>query len=133
VVKAIVETEQGKQGLKRLGKASPEEIAKLFKAREVRLGPAGERDLIVRGSGAMTGADNEWFWLVRVVGGHPLVVLWTGGNSVSILTRRTNGLPDIETDWTSAAGYSLTWIYRYEGDQYKLVSKRTTYDRHQGK
>jgi hypothetical protein len=87
-------------------------------------------DLLVKGQDAMTGADNDWFWIVLHASKHPKVVLWTGGNCVAISRHRTQGYPDILGNWSSAAGYTITSEYQFDADKYVLYKKAESHLKH---
>jgi hypothetical protein len=73
----------------------------------------------------MSGADNTWFWVVRSAHKDPKAVLFAGGNSVEMMTRRTNGYRDIRSAWSSAAT-TIVCIYKFDGTEYKRRSSKTT-------
>ncbi len=126
VLSLIVKTDAGKEGIEQTKdciashRCSTErnDPATLFRATEVHLGSQAEADLLVIGVFPMSGADNDWFWLVRSADKQPTVVLWTGGNCVQVLRSRTNGLNDVRSTWSSGAG-SRTTTYRFDGRVYK--------------
>ncbi len=123
VVQTILETNTGKQGLSDLSETQRTDVGKLFSAREVRLGQQSERDLIVMGKGPMSGADNTWFWLVRILPDHPRAVLWVGANGIGLLKSNTNGFRDVRSGWCSAA-FCETKAFRFERGRYKCVRTR---------
>lgn len=97
---------------------------KRFRVVQIDLGDAKEEDYLALGSEPVTGADNDWFWIVQVTQGKATVLLFTGGLGVKLLPRKSNGHFDIRTYWSSAA-FEQTELYRYTGSVYKLVSKHT--------
>jgi hypothetical protein len=117
VVAAIFQTEEGKMGAAMLTEEQRQHPESLFKAQALHLVSGGEQDLIVMGSGPMSGADNAWFWIVRKTPSGPEAVLWIGALGVSILRRSTHGLRDIESGWCSAA-FCETKRYRFNGKMY---------------
>jgi len=123
VVQAILRTDTGKLGRQYYPGKSDAELAELFRAIEVRLGPPGETDLLVSGNGFMSGADNDWFWLVRLVPNRPKVVLWVGGHSIELRTTHTNGLADIRSEWNSPNEMVLS-SFHFDGKKYVLVSEK---------
>ena len=125
VVQAILKTDTGKQGREYYAGKNDAELAKLFQAIEVPLGPPGERDLLVSGSGFMTGADNDWFWFVRLVQNRPTVVLWVGGYSIEVRTTRTNGFADIRSEWSSP-NEKVLQSFHFNGKKYVLVSEKSS-------
>ena len=125
VVDVLLKTEEGRQGFDSLPPPDRRDVAKLFRAREVRLGPLAERDFVVIGKGVMSGADNSWFWLVRIVKGRPIAVLWIGALEVELRDTRTNGFRDVRSHWSSAA-VTETKTYRFDGRRYKCVKTRSS-------
>lgn len=124
VIEAVLRTETGKQGLAGLDEGQRREVGKLFRAREMNLGPRNEEDLVIIGEGRMSGVDNTWFWIVRLLPDHPLVVLWAGANSVDLLKSRTNGLRDVKSDWCSAA-VCIAKTFHFEHGSYKCVRTKS--------
>jgi hypothetical protein len=102
VIEAIFQTEEGRLGAASLTAEQRQHPESLFKAHVLHLGPGSEQDFIVMGSGPMSGADNDWFWIVRQTVSGPRAILWVGALGVSILRRSTHGLRDIESGWCSA-------------------------------
>jgi hypothetical protein len=97
--------------------------AQLFTASATHLGALGGRDFVVTGHGAMTGADNDWFWVVRSAYKNPNVVLFAGGNSLELMKARVNGYRDIKSVWSSPSETG-TKIYRFNGVRYKLWQEK---------
>jgi hypothetical protein len=93
--------------------------AQLFTASETHLGVLGEKDLVVAGHGAMSGADNDWFWVVRSAYKNPKVVLFAGGYSLELMKARAKGYRDIKSVWSSPSETG-TKIYQFDGIRYKL-------------
>lgn len=130
VLNALLRTQQAKWAADRLKNRNHEELRGLFRVVNVHLSdPGAESDEVVAGKFPMAGADCDWFWLVRVVSGHAEVILFANGDSLELLVKRTNGYKDIRTSWGSAAGYTLTNIYRYDGSRYKQVHEFTKTER----
>ncbi len=96
---------------------------KLFHATKTHLYSANQTDLVVVGERPVSGADNNWFWVVRSVDTNPAVVLWVGCNSLTVRTTRRNEYRDISSD-TATAGIMIHEAYRFDGRVHKLV-KRT--------
>jgi hypothetical protein len=115
-----LKTDTGKEGVADLDEIHRKDVDRLFKGRELKLGPQGEKDLVVIGEGSMSGADNTWFWLVRVLPSHAQVVLWVGANQIGLLKSKTNGFRDIQSGWCSAAACE-TKTFRYDHGQYECV------------
>jgi len=117
VIAAIFQTEEGKLGVSSLTAEQQQHPESLFKAHVLHLGSGSEQYLIVMGSGPMSGADNDWFWIVRQTPAGARAVLWIGALGVTILRRSTHGLRDIESGWCSAA-FCETKRYRFNGKIY---------------
>lgn len=105
-------------------KPDRESMRKSFQAVRVDLGATNEEDYVVLGGGDYTGADCNWFWIVRVKQGNGQVLLFTGGLVVEILHQRTKGYHDIEESWGGNSG-SVTRIFRYNGATYELASEHS--------
>ena len=97
--------------------------ARFFHATEVRLGPTGEIDLLVIGGGPFSGADNDWFWLVRFPYRNPEIVLWEGANCISLDQNRTNGLRNVSSSWSSASQHREV-TFRFDGTKYRAGKER---------
>jgi hypothetical protein len=123
VLNALLKTAEARLTGTRLTELDRESQRKVFRVAQVDLGDAEEKDFIAVGSKPMTGADNEWFWIVRVRQGRASVLLFTGALSVSILPHKTNGRHDISSFWTMGAN-ELFRRYGYNGTVYKLTGQR---------
>jgi hypothetical protein len=91
----------------------------LFTAAEIHLNSASKADLVVAGIPPMTGADNDWYWIVCSVHGRPRMILFLGCNSFEILKTMTNGYHDIRSFWVAGSG-SITRTYKFNGVRYKV-------------
>jgi hypothetical protein len=98
-------------------------LSELLQAKAICLTGTSADDLVVKGDSPMTGADNDWFWIVLHAHSHPKAVLWVGGNGVYVTHHVTSGYRDLVATWSSAAGYTLTWKYRFDGEKYVLYQK----------
>jgi hypothetical protein len=96
--------------------------AELFRAAEVHLGDPDEVDLIVTGVPPMSGADNDWFWIVRSARKNPNVILFAGATSLELMNGKTLGLRDIRTVWYGASE-TYDVIYHFDGKVYKSWKK----------
>jgi hypothetical protein len=121
VLKLLLATKEGKQGLTFASEEERKDPSQLFIASEVHLGKK-QRALVVLGRSGMSGADNDWFWIV-LPGNHPRIVLWAGAYSLRFLLTRTNGLRDVETQWSSASEVS-TRLYKFDGGIYRLWTEK---------
>jgi len=120
VVDALRVTEEAKLNQDRISSLDREGFVRLFKAVEIH--PAGpkELDYLVLGLFPMTSADGDWFWLVRAHSMHPQVLLFASGNGIELSRHRTNGYRNIRSVWSSAAGYTITRVYKFDGKKYRL-------------
>jgi hypothetical protein len=123
VLDTLLSTPEAKEESERLGQLNREEKRKLFSAVKVYLAGRNEVDEVVIGNSPMSGADNDWFWIVREEGKSARVLLWANGLSLSLSRHRTNGYRDIETAWAAASGFEIDCFYRYDGKQYRLVRR----------
>lgn len=76
----------------------------------------------------MSGADNDWFWIVRSPLKQPKVILWCGGNSLELLDSKSGGYRDVRCTWSSASE-RVTRSYRYVKGRYRLRRERWTENR----
>jgi hypothetical protein len=65
VLKLLLRRPEVMQNWAEITDAEKKNPAHLFTAAEIDLGTSGDVDLIVEGGSLMSGADNEWFWIVR--------------------------------------------------------------------
>ena len=96
----------------------------LFKAFPVRLSKSSERDYVVWGQKILSGADNDWFWVVRSMAPRPRVVLFCGALSVELLPGAHKSLQDIRCSWESPGGDGFIRDYQFNGQRY-LLSRET--------
>jgi hypothetical protein len=125
VLDALLKTHEAKENWDRLKTLDRERLRKLFLVSKVHLAESGETDEVVLGSDPMSGADCYWFWIVRDKGERARVLLFTNNYGIDLLNTRTNGYREIRGVWSSAAGYSITRLYRYDGSRYRLAYERT--------
>ncbi len=92
----------------------------LFAGPEIHLGPANEIHLVVIGVCPVCGGDNDWFWIIRSPYKSPKTIGGGGGSGFAFLTTKTQGYRDLESDWSSAAGFWKKDVYRFKGSEYKL-------------
>src|SRR5437899_11433444 len=119
VLTLLLKTEEGKQGLERATDSEKKEPTQLFRAARVHLRAPEESDLVIKGTGAMSGADNDWFWIVLSAQKNPRIALFAGGSLLEVMPSRTNGYRDIRSDWSNPNG-TQPRIYRFNGDRYRL-------------
>jgi hypothetical protein len=125
VLDALLRTSQAKVLSGELEKLDREERRKLFRSVPVHLTGSDQSDYLVLGKPPMSGADNDWFWIVRRGLSRTEVVLEAGGNCLELLKKRSDGYKDIRAMWGAASGLKITWIYNYDGAQYRLAHKYT--------
>jgi hypothetical protein len=126
VLSALLNSKQAREqrrSLKDDGQAA--HLAKAFKGTRISLGNSQDRFFLVIGSEPMSGADNDWFWIVRQSGETASILLWAGGNCLNMEETSNFGLRDISTTWSSASS-TETANYSYDGKSYKRkkVSRR---------
>jgi hypothetical protein len=125
VLNALLKTPQALQAADALAKLDREELRRTFSVVKVHLSDSSEDDEVVLGSVPMSGADNDWFWIIRRLPDHAQVVLFANGLSLELLNSKTVDYKNIRTSWGAASGISITCIYHYDGTRYRLVHKYT--------
>lgn len=125
VLKVLLQTTAAKQGLE-FAKVKNEDPATMFRAAEVHLRNSEQTDLVVLGQDWMTGADNDWFWLVSSADKNPKVVLFVGGNSVELGHGLTNGYRNITSHFYTASGEVNQSLYRFDGTRYVRTKNEWT-------
>jgi len=131
VLTLLLQTDAGKQGadftsgLVANGRCDAQacDPANLFRAANVHLGGSDEGDLVVIGICPMCGAGQGWFWVVLSAYSNPRVVLFAPGNSLELLTSRTQGMRDVRSRWWGASQKSET-TYHFDGVEYKKWNKK---------
>lgn len=118
-----MEREEAREGLHFASPSERDNPAQLFRAAEVHLSRLDEADLVVIGVGAMSGADQGWFWVVRSTRKDPNIILFAGGNSLALMDGRTNGYRDIRCVWSSPSE-TISTIYHFDGKEYKVWKKQ---------
>jgi hypothetical protein len=124
VLNALLEAEEVKASTSDLEGLSREELRKRFRAVRISLSSEQEQDYLAQGLGKLTGADCDWFWIIRVKRGRAQLLLFVNGLSVTVLQHMTNGYSDIRGDWATA-GYTGMGIFRYDGHVYRRALQRT--------
>jgi hypothetical protein len=117
----LLKTPEAKLHSDRLRAMDREQIRELFRVVQIHLATSDEIDWVVGGLFPMTSADGDWFWLVKQENGRPKVILFASGLYLALLSKRTMDFKDVRTGWSSAAGYTLTDIYHFDGTKYRLV------------
>lgn len=121
-LKALLATREAKEALELANGAQRKHPAQLFRATEISLGRAGDQALIVGGIRPMSGADNDWFWVVLSPVKNPRVVLFEGAYALEIQDSRTDGYRDIRSVWSSPSE-TISKSYRFNGRRYTLRKK----------
>ena len=97
VLDALLGTREAREMNSELEGYDRDRLRDLFEVVLVNLGPAGDEDYVAHGKTLpMMGADNDWFWIVRVEQGKANVILFSNGWSLRLLARKTNEFRDIE-------------------------------------
>jgi hypothetical protein len=91
-----------------------------FLASQVPLASPGEGGLIVIGTGPLTGPNIVMFWLFRLNGGHPQLLLRTGGHDLILLPSHSHGLADVETESVTTQR-SNEYLFHFDGRTYQLA------------
>jgi|SRR6185312_1505817 hypothetical protein len=125
VLRVLLERDEVKQGLDFSSDSERNNPTQLFRAAEVYLSSSDEVGLVVIGIPPMTGADNDWFWVVRSPRHNPSVVLFSGGDYLQLLNSGTNGLRDIRRLFSTASETRET-IYKFDGTRYKIAKDKWT-------
>lgn len=120
VVTVIMDSKQMQDRLSYPEAPSPDHAKRLLRAAQIQLGDDGTTAFLIAGSGELSGADNGWFWIVKVLGNRASIIFEVGTNCVSVRNHRTHGYKDIEASWASA-GETLDETFAYDGAEYKLV------------
>ena len=121
LLRALLDSREAKRVLKETPDIDRNNLSNLFRAVKVHLAGPSEVDYLVVGKFPMGGADNDWFWIVRYNRIHPRVIFFANASSVEFLKTRTRGYKNIRTSWSSAAGFTLTDIFQYDGERYWLM------------
>jgi len=93
-----------------------------FLASEVHLRGSNERDLVVVGTGPVSGANVTTFWIFRPRGRRFELLLNAPAHWLEIKEARSNGYKDIELVSATAVTVS-TVLCEFEGVTYKPSSK----------
>lgn len=125
VLDALLRTSEARDAADALAGLDRERLRRIFKVVKVHLSDSSEEDEVVLGSDPLSGADNNWFWIVRRLRGHAQAILFANGLSLELLNSRTSGYKNIRTSWSAASGLTITCIYHYDGTRYRLMHKYT--------
>jgi len=97
------------------------DLSQLFLAEKMKLAGPDEDDYVVLGEFPLTGADCDWFWVVRSLKSGPQVVLFSIGTMLRLLPQEDHGLPEIRADWWPGNGDGWARIFRFDGKEYKAA------------
>jgi len=125
VLNALLEAEEVKASTSDLERLSREELRMRFRAVRISLSSEQRQYYLAQGLGKLTGADCDWFWIIRVKRGRAQLLLFVNGLSVTVLQHMTNGYSDIRGEWATA-GHTGMGIFRYDGHVYRRALQRTT-------
>lgn len=89
-----------------------------FTAAEVKLGPSGQTDLVLMGTGISVSPYSTGSWVLHQTKGGYEVVLSTDAHDLALLHTSINGLRDIETGLT-ASGKRYKEIFKFDGRRYQ--------------
>jgi hypothetical protein len=93
------------------------DVRSLFSASRITLNQ--HRAYILKsGHHCLTGGDNDWFWIYLNTAQRYRMVLTGGTISVDVLSSRTQGFRDIETNMATGA-YGFRKIYKFNGSVYE--------------
>jgi len=93
----------------------------LFRATEIDIS-SGDADLLIIGTAPASGADNNWFWIVRHPRAAPQIILFAGASCLDILRSRTSGYHDVLIV-LATPGEIIRTVYKFDGGQYRESSK----------
>lgn len=92
-----------------------------FTAAYVRLGPPGEKDLLIIGNGPLLGANVDPIWVLRpTAAGWKIIVDGAPTLSVKVSQHRTNGYHDLLISKATAV-QAYTGVLRFDGQVYRLA------------
>ena len=97
VLDVLLKTPEAKENWDRLQKLNRDELRKVFLVVRVHLIDTNETDEVVLGKFPMSGADCDWFWIVRDKGDQAQVLLFKNAYGVYLLKSRTKGYRDIRS------------------------------------
>jgi hypothetical protein len=98
-------------------------VSKYFEAEPIHLTNYNQTDLLIRGHGKMTGADNDWYWIIASYKLHPRLILFAGCTSLEIEPKKSNRYDDIVAVWWGAS-FTNSQLYRFDGTVYRLSRSR---------
>lgn len=119
VLQILLKDRSVKDSMELASDAERKNPAQLFRAAEVHLFSPNETDLLIVGNTPIAGANNGWFWAIRLAHKNPKVVLFTTGYAVEVMGSQTNGYQNLRSTWSNPNG-TETKIYKFDGVKYRL-------------
>jgi hypothetical protein len=129
VVDALIASKEAAAGRSWARNNPGKDLNLLFKAFPVSLSGSREKDYVVWGQQPLSGADNDWFWVVQTTSPKPRVVLFCGALTLEMVHQVHNSLRDIRCAWESPGGDGFIQDYRFNGQRYVLSKKTETHRR----
>ena len=131
VLSALLATNEAEAGRDWVRDHPGEDTSALFNAFPVNLSTAAEeKDWVAVGKWEhLSGADNNWFWIVRSTSSGPHVVLFCSALTVGLLPGVHDSLHDIRCSWESPGGDGFIDDYRFNGQRYLLTKDTRTHRR----
>lgn len=118
VLAALLATKEADAGRDWVHNNPGEDGNSLFNAFPVNLSTGEEKDYVVVGKNRLTGADNDWFWVVRSISPRPHVVFFCSALTVGVLSSAHNSLQDIRCMWESPGGDGDIDDFQFDGRKY---------------
>ena len=115
----VLRTNAARSVLRDLTVAERQNISQYFEAQPINLAKVGDKELLIRGQGKISGADNDWYWIIASYKHHPRLILFTGCLSLEIQSTKTHGYDDILSLWNSASVMDSK-LFRFNGTVYRL-------------
>ena len=124
VLSVVLDSDPGRDGMKKADEAQQQDPAQMFRAAKIRLSASDENSLVVIGNCPMCSERMTWFWLVHIVGGRPEVILFAEGSSLRVLAHKTRDYYDIDVEVPTGA-LPTEKIYRSDGRKYWLATTKS--------
>ena len=122
---AIMGTKEGKEARELFSNEGKELVpVEVLQGAPVRMAGSRESFFIVLGSAQCQAPITPGSGLSGKLAKNASILLFAGGNCLSIERTKHLGYRDIQTDWSSAAGYYVKAFYRYTGQSYKLWRRK---------
>jgi hypothetical protein len=125
VLETIMNTAEGKEAHELLsGEGKELDPETVLKGTNVHLTDSHLHFFLVMGLPPMSGADNTWFWIVRLSENKATILLFTGAICIDIGRTSTSGYRDVVTTWSSPST-TVTETYKYNGSSYKSWRRKS--------